>query len=178
MMSSMCALLIYVWTPTTPTFVLAPAIFFQGFSLGPILLGGANIATGAAALPDLMTLPRRSSSPGKLGNVFGVTAATILFDHRMTFHSSRLLDVANRLDPIVRSTLAQYASLIHRNGGAGSNPMLGALQIFQANVITQSKLLSYIDIYFGLGSAGCGWNCSAGHFESKEQTRSDHFHLW
>jgi hypothetical protein len=28
--------------------------------------------------------------------------------------------------------------------------MLGALQIFQNNVVTQSRLLSYIDIYFGL----------------------------
>jgi len=81
-----------------------------------------------------------------------VTAVTILFDHRMTFHSSRILDVAHRLDPTVRSTLAQYAELIRRNGGGSSDPVLGALQIFQGNVITQSMLLSYIDIYFGLAA--------------------------
>ena len=68
----------------------------------------------------------------------------------MTLHSSRLLDVANRLDPTVSSTLAQYAGLIHRNGGGGSNPSLGALQLFQNQVITQSRLLSYVDNYFGL----------------------------
>ena len=68
----------------------------------------------------------------------------------MTLHSTRLLDVANRLDPTVQSTLAAYSGLIARNGGAGSNPALGALQLFQADVITQSRLLSYIDIYLVL----------------------------
>jgi DHA2 family multidrug resistance protein len=78
----------------------------------------------------------------------------VLFDRRMTLHSSRLLDVSNRLDATTRSTLAQYANLIHRNGGAGSDPALGALQLFQNNVITQSRLFSYIDIYFGLAVLG------------------------
>ena len=86
----------------------------------------------------------------QLGNTFGVTAATVLFDYRMTLHSSRLLDVANSLNPTTHSTLSQYAGIVARNGGAGSNPALGAVQIFQNNVITQSELLSYIDIYWGL----------------------------
>jgi hypothetical protein len=68
----------------------------------------------------------------------------------MTFHSSRLLDVANRIDPTVTSTLSTYSALIHRNGGPGSVPGFGALQIFQNNVITQSRLLSFIDIYLGM----------------------------
>ena len=68
----------------------------------------------------------------------------------MTLHSTRLLDVANRLEPTVQSTLSAYSGLIARNGGAGSDPALGALQLFQASVITQSRLLSYIDIYLGL----------------------------
>ena len=58
--------------------------------------------------------------------------------------------MANRLDPTVQSTLSSYSGLIARNGGAGSNPALGALQLFRANIITQSRLLSYIDIYLGL----------------------------
>jgi MFS transporter, DHA2 family, multidrug resistance protein len=48
----------------------------------------------------------------------------------------------------------QYADLIHRNGGASSDPGLGALQLFQNDVITQSRLFSYIDIYFGLATLG------------------------
>jgi MFS transporter, DHA2 family, multidrug resistance protein len=86
----------------------------------------------------------------QLGNTVGVTAATVLFDHRMTFHSARLLDTANRLDPTTLTTLSQYAGLIHRNAGGDTNPALGALQLFENNVITQSRLLSYVDIYFGL----------------------------
>jgi DHA2 family multidrug resistance protein len=44
---------LYIWTPTTPGILLAPAIFVQGFALAPILIAAANIATGQAALPDL-----------------------------------------------------------------------------------------------------------------------------
>jgi DHA2 family multidrug resistance protein len=144
--------IVYLWTPTTPTEVLAPAIFLQGFSLAPVVIAAANVATANTPLPDLNDVSTTYFFVRQLGNTFGVTAVTILFDHRMTFHSSRILDVADRLDPTVRSTLAQYAELIHRNGGGSSDPALGALQLFQASVITQSRLLSYIDIYFGLAA--------------------------
>jgi MFS transporter, DHA2 family, multidrug resistance protein len=141
---------LYIWTPTTPGIVLAPAIFLQGFALAPILVAASNIATGQAALADLNDISTTYFFVRQLGNTFGVTAATVIFDRRMTLHSTRLLDVANRLDPTVQSTLAAYSGLIARNGGAGSNPALGALQLFQADVITQSRLLSYIDIYLVL----------------------------
>jgi DHA2 family multidrug resistance protein len=112
----------------------------------------------------------------QLGNTFGVTAVTILFDRRMTLHSSRLLDVANRLDPTVRSTLTQYANLIHRNGGGSSNPALGALQIFQANVITQSRLLSYVDVYFGLAAIAALALILVAVKDLKHQSGPVHFH--
>jgi MFS transporter, DHA2 family, multidrug resistance protein len=152
LMFATCASIIYLYTPTTPTVVLAPAIFLQGFSLGPTLIGASNIATANSPLPDLNDISTTYFFVRQLGNTFGVTAATVFFDHRMTFHSSRMLDVSNRLDPITTTTLAQYAGLIHRNGGGGSVPTGGALQLFQANVVTQSRLLSYIDIYFGLAA--------------------------
>jgi DHA2 family multidrug resistance protein len=144
------ATIIYIWTPTTPTAVLAPAIFFQGFSLAPALIGSANIVTSNVPMADLNDISTTYFFVRQLGNTLGVTAATVMFDLRMTLHSSRLLDIANRLNTTTRSTLAQYANLIHRNGGGSSDPGLGALQLFQDNVITQSRLLSYIDIYFGL----------------------------
>jgi MFS transporter, DHA2 family, multidrug resistance protein len=97
-----------------------------------------------------MRFRRCSFFTGQLGNTFGVTAATVLFDRRMTFHSSRLLDVANRIDPVVTRTRSTYSGLIHRNGGPGSVPGFGALQLSENNVIAQSRLLSYIDIYFGM----------------------------
>lgn len=174
----MCASLIYIWTPTTPTVVLAPAIFLQGLALAPTLLEASNIATANAPLPDLNDVSTTYYFVRQLGNTFGVTAATVLFDHRMTLHSSRLLDVANRVDPTTRSTLTQYAALIHRNGGAGSNPALGALQIFQANVITQSRLLSCIDIYFGLAVLAALGLFLLSITRIKNKIAQHQFHTW
>ena len=113
-------------------------------------LPGGSEERPAKRLSRISTTCRPRTFVRQLGNTFGVTAATVIFGHRLTLHSSRLLDVANRLDPTVQSTLSSYSGLIVRNGGAGSNPALGALQLFQANIITQSRLLSYIDIYLGL----------------------------
>jgi DHA2 family multidrug resistance protein len=141
---------LYVWTPTTPTYLLLLLVFLQGASLSPCLLGASNISTGNSTPADLNDISTMFFFTRQLGNTFGVTAATVFFDRRMTFHSSRLLDVANHLDPTVTRTLSSYSSLIHRNAGPNGVPRFGALQIFQANVITQSRLLSYIDIYFGM----------------------------
>jgi hypothetical protein len=96
----------------------------------------------------------------------------------MTLHSSRLLDVSNRLDATTRSTLAQYANLIHRNGGASSDPALGALQLFQNNVITQSRLFSYIDIYFGLAMLGVVALISIAISRIKPKLGAHHFLPW
>ncbi len=142
--------IVYVTTPTTPTALLAPMIFLQGFCVALTLIAAGNIVTAGANLAEVNDISTSYFFVRQLGNTFAVTGATVLFDHRMTLHSSRLLDVANRLDPTVSSTLSQYAGLIHRNGGGGSNPSLGALQLFQNQVITQSRLLSYVDNYFGL----------------------------
>jgi len=144
----------YIWTPTTPTIVLAPVIFLQGFCIGPVILAAGTVVSANAPIARVNDISTTYFFVRQLGNTFGVTAATVLFDRRMSLHSSRLLDVSNRLDATTRATLAQYANLIHRNGGGSSNPALGALQLFQNNVITQSRLFSYIDIYFGLAVLG------------------------
>src|ERR1700677_1407855 len=129
----------YIWTPTTPTIILAPAIFLQGFCIGPAILAAGNAVSANAPIADVNDISTTYFFVRQLGNTFGVTAATVLFDRRMTLHSSRLLDVSNRLDATTRSTLAQYAHLIHRSGGPTSDPTLGALQLFQNNVVTQSR---------------------------------------
>jgi len=95
-------------------------------------------------------------------------------------HSARLIDVANRFDPTLQSTLSQYSSLIARNGGATANPTLGAIQIFQSNVITQSRLLSYIDIYLGLAVLSAVVLCLLFVSRTKDASSRIHFdfHLW
>lgn len=150
LMFACCVNFLYIWTPTTPVHVLLPSVFLQGFSLGAMLLGASFASTGQASPSDLNDISTSFFFVRQLGNTLGVTAATVMFDYRMTLHSGRLLDVANRLDPTLQSTLSQYAGLIARNAGAGYDPALGAVQLFQNNVIVQSELLSYIDIYWGL----------------------------
>jgi MFS transporter, DHA2 family, multidrug resistance protein len=173
-----CTSILYIWTPTTPTAILAPAFFFQGFSLGPTLLGASTTVTANTPLPDLNDISTSFFFVRQLGNTFGLTAATVLFDHRTNLHSSRLLDVANRLDAITRSTLVQYAAVIHRGGGGGSNPVLGALQLFQANVITQSRLLAYIDIYFGLAAIAALGLLLLVISRFKNKFAAHNFHAW
>ena len=170
--------IIYVWTPTTPTVVLAPAIFLQGFCIAPAILAAGNVVTSHALVGDVNDVSTTYFFVRQLGNTFGVTAATIMFDRRMTLHSSRLLDISNRLDATTRSTLAEYAHLIHRNGGGTSDPALGALQLFQDNVITQSRLLSYIDIYFGLAALGVVALISVAVTRIKRKLSPHHFQPW
>ena len=180
MMCAACVNFIYIWTPTTPTWLLAISTFFQGVSMTPLLLGASNVSTSHAATFDLNDVSTSYYFVRQLGNTFGVTAATVMFDHRQTLHSARLLDVANRLDPTLQSTLSQYSGLIARDGGAASNPTLGAVQIFQSGVITQSRLLSYIDIYFGLAVLSMVILCLIVFARSKDfsSAGSRLFHLW
>jgi MFS transporter, DHA2 family, multidrug resistance protein len=168
----------YIWTPTTPTVVLVPVIFLQGFCVAPALIAAGNVVTSNAPVADVNDISTTYFFLRQLGNTLGVTAATVMFDRRMTLHSSRLLDVSNRLDATTRSTLTQYTDLIHRNGGATSVPALGALQLFQNNVITQSRLLSYIDIYFGLATLAVVALISIALTKTKPKLGQHHFHPW
>ena len=168
----------YIWTPTTPTIVLAPAIFLQGFCIGPVILAAGNVVTSNVPVADVNDISTTYFFVRQLGNTFGVTAANVMFDRRMTLHSSRLLDTANRLDATTRSTLAQYADLIHRNVGATSDPAQGALQLFQNDVITQGRLFSYIDIYFGLATLGVVALISIAVTRIKLKRGPTHFHPW
>jgi MFS transporter, DHA2 family, multidrug resistance protein len=170
--------IVYIWTPTTPTIVLAPALFLQGFCLAPVLLAAGNLVTANVPVADVTDISTTYFFVRQLGNTFGVTAATVMFDRRMTLHSSRLLDIANRLDATTRSTLSQYADLIHRNGAGSIDPALGALQIFQNNIITQSRLLSYIDIYFGLAVLALVALISLAIARIKPKAGLHHFFSW
>jgi MFS transporter, DHA2 family, multidrug resistance protein len=145
---------IYSWTPSTPGDLLAAMLFLQGVGLGLAVVGVGSSVTGQVAAGDIWEGDTTYFFVRQLGNTFGLTAVTILFDRRMTLHSSRLLDVANRLDPTTSATLSSYAALVIHSAGAGIDPHLGALALFLNNVVTQSRLLSYIDISFFLAALG------------------------
>jgi MFS transporter, DHA2 family, multidrug resistance protein len=83
-------------TPTTPTWLLALSTSLQGAALAPLLLGASNISTGEATLSNQNDVSTSYFFVRQMGNTFGVTAATVMFDHRQTLHSARLIDAANR----------------------------------------------------------------------------------
>jgi MFS transporter, DHA2 family, multidrug resistance protein len=66
-----------------------------------------------------------------------------IFDHRRTLHSVRLVDVANRPSRTLQPSLSILQSHF-APWGVAANPLLGAVKILQSNLITQSRLLSYI----------------------------------
>jgi DHA2 family multidrug resistance protein len=140
-----------LWTPDTPTYVLVMICAAQGFAIGPLWFGVANMAIGQIDLPHVSEGEATYFFVRQLGNSFGVSAAAVLFDRRLNFHSARLLDEANRLKPIVPRYLAEFAANIAKNGGAGSAPSAGALQIFQGLIGVQTRLLSFVDISYCLG---------------------------
>src|SRR3984885_13280850 len=107
MMCAVCINFIYIWTPTTPTWLLALSTFLQGTALAPLLLGASNIWTGQATLSNQNDISTSYFFVRQLGNTFGATAATVIFDHRQTLHYARLIDVANRFDPTLQATLSQ-----------------------------------------------------------------------
>lgn len=139
---------VYLWTPSTPPFELIALLFIYGCGLGLILACVSLLSTGSLdrrfqndAATSFYLLRQISSS-------VGVTLAAVLIDQRMTFHSSRLLDTANRFDPLVQRTLAAFSSLISNRAAGNSVPVPGDLQLFQGLVVVQARLLSFIDISF------------------------------
>jgi MFS family permease len=167
-----------LWTLDTPTLTLAAIVGAQGFAIGPMWFGVANVAVGQIELPRLSEAEAAYYFVRQLGNSFGVTFASVLLDRRLTFHSSRLLDTANRLDPITRRYLTAFARTVARNAGGGVQPSLGSLQIFQQLVAVQSRLLTFVDISYCLMIL-----CAVGIVLAL-LTRADvrrvwhHIHLW
>src|SRR5262249_57562203 len=83
-----------------------------------------------------------------LGSTIGVSATSALLDVRETFHSSRLLDVANRLSPAVDGVLAQLGQVLQARGLSPDAARLGSYQIFQGLVVEQTNVLAFIDVFW------------------------------
>ena len=147
------AIFVLIWTDMTPGNYIAYVLFLLGIGSGLLLAGISLLSTG--------TLEKRFQNEAassyfflrQVGASLGVSAAAVLIDQRMTVHSSRLLDTANRLDPMVQRVLRDFASLIsaRANGTSVSDP--GNYELFQGLVVTQARLLAFIDICFCLAVA-------------------------
>jgi MFS transporter, DHA2 family, multidrug resistance protein len=148
---------VFIWTDMTPGNYIGYVLLLHGIGTGLLLAGASLLSTG--------TLDRRFQNEAassyfflrQLGASLGVTAAAVLIDQRMTVHSSRLLDTANRLDPTVERVLRDFSALIAARANGTSVPNPGNYEIFQGLVVTQARLLAFIDICFCLAvAAGLG----------------------
>ena len=146
-----------IWTDMTPGNYIGYVLLLLGIGTGLLLPGVSLLSTG--------TLDRRFQNEAassyfflrQVGASLGVTAAAVLIDQRMTIHSSRLLDTANRLDPAAQRVLQDFASLVATRANGTSVPDPGNYQLFQGLVVTQARLLAFIDICFCLAvAAGLG----------------------
>jgi hypothetical protein len=144
---------VFIWTDTTPGIDIGYVLLLHGLGSGLFLASISLLSTG--------TLERRFQNEAassyfflrQVGSSLGVTAAAVLIDRRMTVHSARLLDVANRLDPAVQTVLREFAALISARANGTSVPDPGNYQLFQGLVVTQARLLAFIDICFCLAVA-------------------------
>ncbi len=101
------------------------------------------------AASGLMNLARN------IGGSVGISFVTTGLARRAQFHQSRLMENLNAANPVFRSRLdGMTGNFLSGGGGAGSGPgssMQHAYAMLQANVISESTMLAYIDMFWILG---------------------------
>jgi DHA2 family multidrug resistance protein len=145
---------VYFLTPTTPAWVLAALLFPNGIALGWLIVGLTNLAMTGVQPAYVSETDTAFRFVRQIGGNLGVTAAAVLLDWRLTLHSSRLLDVANRLDPKAHAALRSYADIVAQRAGPATAPIPGGFQLFQNGVLQQARLLTYVDIFWCLTILG------------------------
>ena len=79
-----------------------------------------------------------------------MAAAAALVDIRETLHSSRLLDAANRLNPVAHEVVRRLGLLLHAKGLSTNVAQSGSYQLFRLLVVNQTDLLAFIDVFWSL----------------------------
>src|SRR5260370_16146232 len=83
-----------------------------------------------------------------VGSVLGVSATGAMLDIRESVHSSRLLDLAGRLNPDIHRLQVGLGHALHARGLPATTANLGSYQIFNGLVTKQTLTLAYIDIFW------------------------------
>jgi len=141
-------LFVYELVPDTPAYKLCAILLLHGFSLGILLPGVTNLLLGRTSFRFIdfgMTIYYFFR---QLGAAIGIAATVALIDIRETLHSSRLLDTANRLSPSVDNTVRRLTLLLHSRKLPSNVAAAGAYQLFRGNVVQQTTLLAFIDVFW------------------------------
>src|SRR5260370_40432786 len=83
-----------------------------------------------------------------VGSVLGVSATGAMLDIRESVHSSRLLDLAGRLNPAIHRLQVGLGHALHARGLPATTANLGSYEIFHGLVTKQTLTLAYIDIFW------------------------------
>jgi DHA2 family multidrug resistance protein len=145
---------VYGLTLTTPGQPLALLLVVHGLGLGWLVAGLTNLAMTGVEPAYVSEADTWFRLVRQIGANLGVTAAAVLLDWRQTLHSSRLLDVANRLDPKTHAAVNHYAEIVAQRAGPESAPVAGGYQLFKNAIIQQARLLAYVDICWCLAVLG------------------------
>jgi MFS transporter, DHA2 family, multidrug resistance protein len=145
-----CANLLFVYelVTNTPAYKLCGILLLHGFSLGILLPGVTNLLLGRTSFRFIHFGMTIYFFFRQLGSAIGVAATVALIDIRETLHSSRLLDTANRLSPSVDNTVRRLTLLLHGRNLPSNVAAAGAYQLFRGNVVQQTTLLSFIDVFW------------------------------
>jgi DHA2 family multidrug resistance protein len=135
-------------TPDTPALNLYLIVVLHGASLGMQVPAVSGILLGKSSPRYLAFDMAIYYHLRGVGSVLGVSAAAAMLDIRESVHSSRLLDVAGRLNPDVQRLVTGLGHGLHARGLPATTANLGSYQIFQGLVARQTSTLAYIDIFW------------------------------
>jgi hypothetical protein len=135
-------------TPDTPALNLYLIVVLHGASLGMQVPAVSGILLGKSSPRYLAFDMAIYYHLRGVGSVLGVSAAAAMLDIRESVHSSRLLDVAGRLNPDVQRLVTGLGHALHARGLPATTANLGSYQIFQGLVARQTQTLAYIDIFW------------------------------
>jgi DHA2 family multidrug resistance protein len=135
-------------TPDTPALNLYLIVVLHGASLGMQVPAVSGILLGKSTPRYLAFDMAIYYHLRGVGSVLGVSAAAAMLDIRESVHSSRLLDMAGRLNPDVQRLVTGLGHALHGRGLPATTANLGSYQIFQGLVARQTLTLAYIDIFW------------------------------
>jgi DHA2 family multidrug resistance protein len=135
-------------TPDTPALNLYLILVLHGASLGMQVPAVSGMLLGKSSPRYLAFEMAIYYHVRRLGSVLGVSATVAMLDIRESVHSSRLLDVAGRLNPDIHRLQVRLGHALHARGLPTTTANLGSYEIFHGLVTKQTLTLAYIDIFW------------------------------